>query len=197
MVLKPIELPRRVRDRRDGALDAPRDHIEPLRETNHLVPVAHPHRLMPPGRIGAVEPRAARIRGDGDLHLPVLLLLPDGDDAAELLDEELHPVADAEDGDAVLLGVAEEAVGEGGGGVGVDGVGAAGEDDGAGAEVGDGGEGGGAGDAEGEDGELADAAGDEVGVLGAVVEDEDEVPAGGGGGYGAATSCGGGGGLRH
>lgn len=57
----------------------------------------------------------------------------------------------------------------------MDGVGTAGEDDGAGAELGDGGEGGGTGDTEGEDRELPDPAGDQVGVLGAVVKDEDQV----------------------
>lgn len=57
----------------------------------------------------------------------------------------------------------------------MDGVGPAREDDDRGVEVGDGLEGAGAGDGEGEDGEGADAAGDEVGVLGAVVEDENKV----------------------
>lgn len=58
----------------------------------------------------------------------------------------------------------------------MDGVRAAGEDDDAGLQLGDGGEGGGAGDAEGEDGELPDPAGDEVGVLRAVVQDKHQVP---------------------
>lgn len=58
---------------------------------------------------------------------------------------------------------------------GVDGVGTTGEYDDAGAVVDDGLERAGAGDAEGEDGEGADAASDKVGVLGAVVEDEDAV----------------------
>lgn len=51
----------------------------------------------------------------------------------------------------------------------------AGEDYDSRVELSDGVEGVGSGDAKGEDGELPDAAGDEVGVLGAVVEDEDEV----------------------
>ena len=49
------------------------------------------------------------------------------------------------------------------------------ENDDGGVEVGDGGERGGAGDAEGEDGEATDAASDEVGVLGTVVENENQV----------------------
>lgn len=79
----------------------------------------------------------------------------------------------------------------------MDRVGPAGEDDHAGVVVGDGLERRGAGDAEGEDGEAPDAARDEVGVLGAVVEDEDEVgldffgvhlgEEGGGGGGGEFT----------
>lgn len=60
-------------------------------------------------------------------------------------------------------------------------MGPAGEDDGAWAEALQGGERRRAGHAEGEDAELAHAAGDEVRVLRAVVEDEDEVLAGAGG----------------
>lgn len=101
--------------------------------------------------------------------------LPDADHSAELLGEELHPVADPEDVDPPLLDEFEESVGEGGGAVGVDGVGPAGEDDDGGVEGGDGRKGGGAGDAEGEDGEAPDPAGDEVGVLRSEVEDEDKV----------------------
>lgn len=47
----------------------------------------------------------------------------------------------------------------------MNGVGASGEDDDAGGEVGDGLKSGGAGDAEGEDGEASDPSSDEVGVL--------------------------------
>ena len=110
-----------------------------------------------------------------DFHAAILLLVSDADVAAEALNEELEAVADAEDGDAIGLGPLEEAVGEGGGVGGVDGVGPAGENDDGGVEVGDGGERGGAGDAEGEDGEATDAASDEVGVLGTVVENENQV----------------------
>lgn len=55
----------------------------------------------------------------------------------------------------------------------MDGVGTAGEDHDAGVEVGDGLEGAGAGDGEGEDGERSDSASDEVGVLGAIVKNQD------------------------
>lgn len=57
----------------------------------------------------------------------------------------------------------------------MDGVGPAGEDDDARAEVGDGLEGAGPGDAEGEDGERSDSASDEVGVLGPKIEDQNKV----------------------
>lgn len=73
----------------------------------------------------------------------------------------------------VPLSPLDEPVGEARGVGGVDGVGAAGEDDDAGVVGGDLSEGGGAAEDEGEDVEGADAAGDEVGVLGAEVEDED------------------------
>lgn len=57
----------------------------------------------------------------------------------------------------------------------MDGVGPTGEDDDAGVEVGDGFERAGAGDAEGEDGKSSDSAGDEVGVLGTIVQDQNQV----------------------
>lgn len=86
-------------------------------------------------------------------------------------------------------------------------MGPPGEDHHARVVVGDGLERRGAGDAEGEDGEAPDAAGDEVGVLGAVVEDEHEVGldfsgvhlgggVGGGVGGGGDGGGGGGGGCR-
>lgn len=92
-----------------------------------------------------------------------------GDGAAEFDVEELHSVADAEDGDVEgLEGVEVEVWGVGVGG----GFGAAGEDDGAWfAEVGEVFEG-----VEfGEESEFADAADDELGVLGAEVEDGDVI----------------------
>lgn len=81
----------------------------------------------------------------------------------------------------MLLGVLDEAVRERRRARGVDGVGTAGEDDDAGLQLGDGVEGGGAGDTQGEDGELPDSTGDEVRVLRAIVEDEDEVACAAGG----------------
>lgn len=169
MVLETVEVPVCILDGCNGSLGAPGHHLETLRQADGLVSVAHPDSLKLAGC--AIERGVAL---DLDVHLAILLLVSGGDLAAELLDEQLHAVADAEDGDAVLLDIAEKAVGERRGVGEMDGVGSSGEDDGAGGEGGDGGEGGGAGEAEGEHGEVADAAGDEVGVLGAVVEDEDE-----------------------
>jgi hypothetical protein len=83
--------------------------------------------------------------------------------------DKVQSIADAEDGDTE-----GEESGIGGGGVGVvDGARASGEDEAAGREVADHFERGGAGKDDGEDVELADATGDELGVLGAEVEDDD------------------------
>lgn len=57
----------------------------------------------------------------------------------------------------------------------MDRVGPAGEDDDLRVKVGDGFERASAGDAEGEDGEGSNSAGDEVGVLGAIIENQDEL----------------------
>lgn len=172
MVLQPIEPPSRAFDGGHHSLLALRNHLESLRQLSHLIPMAHPHNLPIPNTLGPENPG---ILLHHDLHLAILLLLPNPNDPAEALHNQLKPVADSEDEDAVGLGPLREAAGEAGGVVGVDGVGPAGEDDDGGVEVGDGLEGAGAGDGEGEDGEGADAAGDEVGVLGAVVEDENKV----------------------
>lgn len=94
---------------------------------------------------------------------------------------------------ARAVGEVQEPLGEGGRPLGVDGVGPSGEDDGARAEALEGGERRRAGNAKGEDSQLADAAGDEVGVLRAVVKDEDQVLAGAGG----RRERGGGGGGAH
>lgn len=59
------------------------------------------------------------------------------DRAAECVDDELHAVADAEDGQLVLFAVFEKAVGHAGGALHVDAVGAAREDDGAWVGAGD------------------------------------------------------------
>lgn len=91
--------------------------------------------------------------------------------AAHLLHDELQAIAYAEDGDVVRLHVIDEPRGEARRVGRVDAVGAAGEDDCGGAQVGDRFQGGGAVDAEGEDVEGADSASDEMGVLGAEVED--------------------------
>lgn len=172
MILEAIKPPRLILNGGEGTLPAPRYHLEPLRQPGGLVAVAHPNGLRISALLVAENPRTPI---DLDLHPPVLLLLPNPNLAAELLNDELEAVADAKDEDAVGLRPLDEAVGEGRGARCVDGVGPAGEDDDAGTVVGDGGERAGAGDAEGEDGEGADSARDEVSVLGAVVEDEDAV----------------------
>lgn len=194
MILEPIKALFPVLDGCDGALDAACNHLEPLRELDHLVAVAHPHRLALPGLRLPVQ-RGGR-RRHLHVHLPVLLPLPGLDGAAEGLHEQLHPVADAEHVGPRGVGEVQEPLGEGGGTLGVHGVGPAGEDDGPRAQALEGGERRRSGDAEGEDAQLADAAGDEVGVLRAVVEDEDKVLAGAGGrrerggGGGAHGGCG-------
>ena len=130
-----------------------------------LVAVAHPDVE------GAGQAAEERRFGDRTVDFGVAVLARGGgfDVAAEVVDDELQAVADAEDGDAE-----GEERGVGGGGVGVvDGAGAAGEDDAAGRERADLVEGRGAGKDDGEDVELADAAGDELGVLRAEVEDDD------------------------
>ncbi len=99
----------------------------------------------------------------------VFAFLAGGDTAAEIVGEELHAVADAEDGQAAL----EEVGGQGGRALIVDAVGAAAEDEALGVvahdELG--------GRAPGVeltvDAGLAHAAGDELRVLGSVVEDDD------------------------
>lgn len=97
--------------------------------------MAHPDDLSFTDFLGAEE-RGGFV--SADFHAAILLLVSDADVAAEALNEELEAVADAEDGDAIGMGPLEEAVGEGGGVRGVDGVGAPGENDDGGVEVGDG-----------------------------------------------------------
>lgn len=145
---------------------ASRDDMETGGKRGGFIAVAHPDELAVADFVGGKEGGGFI---DANFHAAVLLFMANADLAAEAVDEELEAVANAEDGDAVGLSPLEEAVGEGGGIRGVDGVGAAGEDDDGGVEFGDGVEGRGAGNAEGEHGETADAASDEVSVLGTEV----------------------------
>jgi hypothetical protein len=177
VVLEPIKVLLPVLDGSDSTLQAARNHLEPLRQPDRLVAVAHPHRLsLPHLPLPTVQHGGARCHFD--VHFPVLLPLTRLDGAAKGLDEELHPVADAENVGARVGGEVEEPLREGRGAEGMDRVGPAREDDGARAEALEGGERRRAGDAEGEDPELPDAAGDEMGVLRTEVEDEDKVLAG-------------------
>src|SRR3990172_2265083 len=98
---------------------------------------------------------------------------------AELVGEELHAVADAEDGEAGF----EDVCGGLGGAFAVDGGGAAGEDEAAWVEALDPLPGCVVGDEFAVDVALADAAGDEHGVLGAEVEDDDRFGPGGSRGF--------------
>jgi hypothetical protein len=146
--------------------------MEAIRKCGSLVAVAHPNYLSASKLVGAEE---GGWLIDEDFHAAIFLLVANANLAAKALNKELEAVANAEDEDAIGLSPREEAFGEGGGVWRVDRMGAAGENDDGGVEVGDGFEGRGAGDAEGEDGEAANTASDEVSVLGAIVEDENEV----------------------
>ena len=88
-----------------------------------------------------------------NLHPPVLLLLSDPNLATEPLNNELQPITNPQNHDAVGLSPFGEFWRKRRGIGGVDGVGSAGEDDNAWVERFDGGERGSAGNAEGEDGE--------------------------------------------
>ena len=79
---------------------------EALGELHRLVAVGHPHLL------GGVHLLAVEDGGVDGVHghATVLGLLGRLDLAAEALDDELHAVADAEDGDVVGLAVIEEAL---------------------------------------------------------------------------------------
>ena len=106
---------------------------------------------------------------DGDFGVAVFALGAGADLAAEVMDDEVQAVTDAEGGKAEL-----EHLGIGGRGVCViDRGGSAGEDDADGVIALDFGDGNGAGQDDGEDVELADAARDELGVLRAEVENND------------------------
>ena len=88
-----------------------------------------------------------------NLHPPVLLLLSDPDLAAKPLNNELQPITNPQNHDAVGLGPFEEFRRKRRGIEGVDGMGSAGKDDDVWVERFNGGERGSAGNAEGEDGE--------------------------------------------
>ena len=140
---------------------------EPGRRLGDGVEVAHPHVVD----VGRVVGQHERRRGAAQLGPAVLAAHPAADGAAELLGDELGAVADAEDRDAEVVDRRVERRRT----VDVHALRAAGEDQRRGSPGGDlGGR-----DAVGHDlgvhRQLADAAGDQLGVLGAEVDDEDGV----------------------
>lgn len=172
MILEPIKPSLPILNSGHQPLLAPSHHLEPIRQRSNLVTMAHPNLLLVTNLLRPKNPTSLL---DLNLHLPVLLLLPNFDQPTQPLHNQLEAVADAQYEDAVRLGPLDEPGWETGRVRGVDGVGPAGEDDDARAEVGDGLEGAGPGDAEGEDGERSDSASDEVGVLGPKIEDQNKV----------------------
>ncbi len=140
------------------------DDLEAGCERFGVVAVAHPD-LEGGGE--ALEEGA--LGGGMDLGVAVLAGGCGDDAATEVMGHELQAVADAEQRNA---GLEDGWVGLGGGAV-IDRAWAAGEDDALGLEGEDVAERRGAGEDDGEDVELADATGDELGVLRAEVEDDD------------------------
>ena len=131
-----------------------------------LVAVAHPHGGLLGERLEEVGPVE-----DVQVGAPELAVVGAVDLAAEREAGGLHAVADAEDGGAA----GEHAGVESRGAVGVDGGGAAGEDDAPRLEAPDLGEGVGRRDEQAVDAGVAHASGDELGRLGAEVHDEDDL----------------------
>ncbi len=140
---------------------------KPGGELEGFVAVGHPD-----GQVGGelVEERVFVV-DQGDFGVAVLALVGGADLAAEVVRDELQAIADAEHGQAE-----REDGGVGGWRIAViDRAGAAGEHDAEGAVGADLLERGGAGQHDGEDVLLADAAGDELCVLGAKIQDDDRL----------------------
>ena len=91
MELQAVEVPRRVRHPGDGRIGARRGADEAGGQRRHLVAVAHPHveRL-------AQAAQEARIRGQVDGRMAELAPVRAADGTAELRRHGLHSVADAE-----------------------------------------------------------------------------------------------------
>ncbi len=142
----------------------PRGEGEAVGQLLRFVAVAHPD-----GERTGKSVEEEGLVDDIDLGVAVLAGGRGFDLAAEVVHDELQPVADAEDGDAE-----REHGGIGGGSIGViDRARAAGEDDAQRIERAELIERRGAGKHDGEDVELADAARDELGVLRTEVENDD------------------------
>ena len=162
-----------VRDAGEGGVGRRGDGVEARREVRQLVAVGHPDGVEGSdgahvGEEGGDEARGGG--GQGELGVAVLALLAREHVLAVVPGDLLQAVADAQDGDRELE---DGGVDVRGGGL-VDGVGPAGEDDALGGpgQVGDLLR---AGQQLGVDVQVSEAAGYEVGVLRAEVEDEDGV----------------------
>jgi len=151
-------------DAGDGAR-GPGGEVEAGGQLKGLIAVGHPC-----SEFGGVETGKKGGFGvnDFDLGVAVFTFFGRTDFAAEVMDDVLQSIADAEDGEAE---VEDYRVGWWGIGI-VDGAGAAGKDDAGGRKRTDGLNWGGTGKDGGKDVHFADAARDELGVLGAEVEDD-------------------------
>jgi hypothetical protein len=166
--LHAVDAPLGVADRAEGRVAADADGLEAGRKRGDAVAVGHPHveRLA----LGeAMEDAFGPL--DDDSSVAVLALLRGLDLAAELVGDELQAVADAEHRDAEV----ENALVDAGRALAVHARGAAREDDGARVHGGELLEGEGARVDLAVDALLPDAPRDELRVLGAEVEDEDEL----------------------
>ena len=147
--------------------------VKPAGRFGDGVEVAHPHVVHVGGVVGEQQRRA----GAAQLGPAVLAAHAAPDGAAELLGDQLGAVADAEDRHAELVDRRIERRGA----VDVDRLRAAGQDQRGGPAGGDLGGGDAVRDDLGVDRQLAHPTGDELGVLGAEVDDEDGVLVAGGG----------------
>nr|POE53710.1 hypothetical protein CFP56_49277 [Quercus suber] len=86
MVLEATKPLNPILKRSHRTLLASGNDFEPIRQPNHLIPMAHPHKLLIPNLLRLVK-RGALLHPN--LHPPVLLLLSDPDLATKPLNNEL------------------------------------------------------------------------------------------------------------
>ena len=142
--------------------------------------MAHPHRLPNAKHRIIKETRSNMVNVTAtidrrNVHTTIFLSICGGNGTSKKLNDELKAIAYTKDGDVVGYGEIEEVMGGRRGAFFMHRVRATREDDEGWREGGYGWEGGGSWEADGADAELSDATGDEVGVLGAIVEDDDHV----------------------